>query len=261
MSAPDLEVLERQPAADDGRPPLLFVHGLGHAAWCWENWLDAAAEAGYPAYAVSLRGHGGSSGRLRSAMLGHYVDDVVRTASALPRPAVLVGHSLGGLVVQRALARYAAHAGVLITPVSSSSAIVDYLNIARRKPLDALKMAAGITLPLRPDYLFVELDAAQGRALADRCGKESPLAQYQTLFHLPAKPPQGGAPVLVLAAPDERLLMMRGMRKTAAHYDAPLREFPGMGHDVMLEPRWREPLESMLQWLAELPEASAQPTH
>jgi pimeloyl-ACP methyl ester carboxylesterase len=260
MSAPDLEVLERLPTVDVGKPPLLFVHGLGHGAWAFENWLDAAVKAGYPAYAVSLRGHGGSPGRLRSSMLGHYVDDVVRTASALPRPAVLVGHSLGGLVVQRALARYAAHAGVLVTPVSSSSAIVDYLNIARRHPLDALKMAAGITLPLRPDYLFVELDPAQAQTYADRCGKESPLAQYQTLFHLAAKPPLGGAPVLVLAAPDERLLMMRGMRKTAAHYGAPLREFPGMGHDMMLEPRWREPLQAMLGWLAELPEASAQPT-
>ena len=37
-----------------------------------------------PAYAVSLRGHGGS-GRLRTARLRHYVDDVVAVASSLPR--------------------------------------------------------------------------------------------------------------------------------------------------------------------------------
>lgn len=252
----DLEVLERQPEVDDGKPPLLFVHGLGHGAWAFENWLDAAAEAGYPAYAVSLRGHGGSPGRLRSATLGDFADDVVRTATALPRPAVLVGHSLGGLVVQRALARYAAHAGVLVTPVSAHSAVVDYLNIARRHPLDALKMAAGITLPLRPEYLFVELDPEQARAHAERCGRESPLVQYQTLFHRPAPPPLGGAPVLVMAAPDERLLLMGGMRRTAAHYGAPLREFSGMGHDMMLEPRWREPLEAMLAWVAGLPARS-----
>jgi pimeloyl-ACP methyl ester carboxylesterase len=44
-----LELVEHRPAADDGRPPLLFVHGLGHGAWCWEHWQAAAAEAGYPA--------------------------------------------------------------------------------------------------------------------------------------------------------------------------------------------------------------------
>jgi dienelactone hydrolase len=91
-----LELVERQPPADDGRPALLLVHGLGHGAWCWEHWQAAAAEAGYPAYAVSLRGHGTSAGRLRTALLSHYVDDVVATASALPGPVVLVGHSMGG---------------------------------------------------------------------------------------------------------------------------------------------------------------------
>jgi pimeloyl-ACP methyl ester carboxylesterase len=55
--------VRREPAttADPGeRPPLLFVHGLGHGAWCWEHWLDTAAAAGYPAAAVSLRGHADS---------------------------------------------------------------------------------------------------------------------------------------------------------------------------------------------------------
>src|SRR5688500_6128372 len=37
---PTLELLERQPASEGDRVPLLFVHGLGHGAWCWENWLD-----------------------------------------------------------------------------------------------------------------------------------------------------------------------------------------------------------------------------
>jgi pimeloyl-ACP methyl ester carboxylesterase len=95
----ELELIERQPARDEGRTPVLFVHGLGHGAWCWEHWQAAAAEAGYPAYAVSLRGHGTSAGRLRTALLSHYVDDVVATASALPGPVVLVGHSMGGMSI------------------------------------------------------------------------------------------------------------------------------------------------------------------
>jgi hypothetical protein len=33
-SSPVLELLERHPAEEEGLPPLLFVHGLGHGVWC-----------------------------------------------------------------------------------------------------------------------------------------------------------------------------------------------------------------------------------
>jgi pimeloyl-ACP methyl ester carboxylesterase len=249
-AGPALEILERRPATDEGRPPLLFVHGLGHGAWCWEHWLDAAAEAGHPAYAVSLRGHAGSPGRLRTSLLKHYVDDVVATAAALPRPAVLVGHSMGGLVVQRALARYAAHAGVLVAPVPAHPAVGALMRIARQHPLDALRIVAGGSLPLRAEYLFAELEAEEARRHTDRCHGESALVQYQLLLHKPAPAPLGGAPVLVLASPDDRLIPLSGIRSTAARYGAELREFPGIGHDLMLDARRQEPLKVMLDWLA-----------
>jgi pimeloyl-ACP methyl ester carboxylesterase len=252
-SGPTLE-LRRPGAATGGRPPLLFVHGLGHGAWCWDRWRAAAEEAGYAAYAVSLRGHEGSAGRLRTARLSQYVDDVVRTAvEELPGPAVLVGHSMGGLVVQQVLARYAARAAVLVAPVPAHPAVASLLAIARRHPLDALTIMGGGSLPLRPEYLFHELDEADARHLADRCGGESALVQYQLLMHRPAKPPLGSPPVLVLATPDDRLVPIRGVRSTAARYGARIEEFPGMGHDLMLDARWREPLKAMLDWLAEQP--------
>lgn len=244
-----LELLHRQPSADTGQPPLLFVHGLGHGAWSWEHWLDAAAEAGYPAYAVSLRGHGGSAGRLRTARLSDYVDDVVRAAASLPRRAVLIGHSLGGLVVQKALARYSAHAGVLVTPVPAHPAAAALVAIARQHPLDAMRMIVGGSLPMRPQYLFGELDPDQAQRHTARCGPESPLAQYQLLFHRPAPAPRGNAPVLVLATPHDRLVPVSGVRATAKRYGARIEEFPGMGHDLMLDARWREPLDALLAWL------------
>ena len=248
---PELELLERLPARDEGRTPVLFVHGLGHGAWCWEHWLDGAAEAGHPAYALSLRGHAGSPGRLRTALLRHYVDDVVRTASSLGRPAVLVGHSMGGLVVQRALARYAAPAAVLVAPVPAHPAVGALGRIARQHPTDALRILAGGSLPLRPEYLFRELPGEVAERHTDRCHGESALVQYQLVMHLPTRRPLGRPPVLVLATPDDRLIPLPGVRATAARYDAEVREFPGMGHDLMLDARWREPLDVLLGWLRE----------
>jgi pimeloyl-ACP methyl ester carboxylesterase len=89
--------------------------------------------------------------------------------------------------------------------------------------------------------------------MADRCGGESALVQYQLLMHRPARPPLGSPPILVLATPDDRLVPIRGVRATAARYGAHLEEFPGMGHDLMLDARWREPLTTMLDWLAAQP--------
>ncbi|MBK7417265.1 MAG: alpha/beta fold hydrolase [Dechloromonas sp.] len=59
-----LEVFSCKPARKTGQPTLLFVHGAFAGAWMWtETFMPVLAEAGYPCYAVSLRGHGGSDGR------------------------------------------------------------------------------------------------------------------------------------------------------------------------------------------------------
>lgn len=249
-----LEILAAVPAREaPEKPPLLLVHGLGHGAWCWAHWLEEAARSGHAAYALSLRGHGGSQGSLRTATMGHYVDDVVDVAVSLPGRVVLVGHSMGGLVVQTALARYAAHAGVLVATVPAHPAVGSLLAIARRHPGDAARIMLGGSLPLRPEYLFNQLDALEARGYADRCGPESPLAQYQLLLHRPAPPPRGDAPVLVLATPDDALVPVADVRRTAHRYGADIVEFPGIGHDLMLDRDWRAPFTAMMSWLGAHP--------
>lgn len=46
---------------------------------------------------------------------------------------------------------------------------------------------------------------------------------------------------------------IRDVRATAARYGAAVDKFPGMGHDLMLDARWREPLQATLSWLAAQP--------
>jgi pimeloyl-ACP methyl ester carboxylesterase len=250
MTSPRLEVISRTPDEPSDKPPLLFVHGLGHAAWAFANWLDAAVAAGHPAYSMSLRGHGGSEGTLRTSTLGDYVTDVVRTAAGLPERPVLVGHSMGGLVAQMAMARYPFRAGVLVSPVPSHPAVGSLVTVARQHPSDALRMVALMTLPMRPSYLFHGLEPEVARGYSDRMGPESPLAQYQLLLHRPPKAPLNEAPVLVLAAPEDMLVPVGDIRRTARRLGARIEEFPGMGHDLMLDAGWRRPFEVMERWLS-----------
>src|SRR5882757_2285721 len=97
--------------------PLLFVHGANHAAWCWdEHFLEFFADKGYRALAVSLRGHGRSptSKPLRKCSVADYVDDVASVADTLDTGPVIIGHSMGGFVVQKYLESHDAPAGVLL---------------------------------------------------------------------------------------------------------------------------------------------------
>ena len=115
--------------------------------------------------------------------------------------------------------------------------------------------------PLRPlSQREAEFPPYQGKALANGMQvvtvsqREQPSVSVRLLVraggvHKPAGRPLGAAPVLVLATPDDRLIPIRGIRSTAARYGATLQEFPGMGHDLMLDARWREPFDAMIGWL------------
>ncbi|XKH35300.1 alpha/beta hydrolase [Azospirillum doebereinerae] len=112
-----LEIISHRPAGPAKPTPLLFVHGAFSAAWIWDaKFLPWFAERGWEVHAVSLRGHGGSEGtdRLHSFGIADYVEDVLEAAGRCSAPPVLIGHSMGGLVVQRALRRRCFPAAVLM---------------------------------------------------------------------------------------------------------------------------------------------------
>jgi pimeloyl-ACP methyl ester carboxylesterase len=118
--APFLETWSARPKRDRGRPPLLFVHGGYVDGWCWTpHFLPWFAERGWPAHALSLRGHGGSDGAdtLFAAGLDDYAADVERVANSLERAPVLIGHSMGASVVERLMATRSCAAAALLAPV------------------------------------------------------------------------------------------------------------------------------------------------
>jgi pimeloyl-ACP methyl ester carboxylesterase len=244
---------DADPAGVDGRPPLLFVPGFGQGAWVFaEHWLGHAAGRGFPAYAVSPRGHGASAPAVR-ATLRAYAHDVVQAAAALPRRAVLVGHGAGALVVALALARYPARAGVVVAPVlggpgAAGAAVLGAALL--RNPVGTLPAAFGGRLRLSRGQLFGrELPAQVARGYVDRLGRAAPLAQWQLLAHREPEPPVGDPPLLVLGSPDDRVVPSSALARAARRYGGAPLLFPGMGHAMMLDARWAEPIDAILDWL------------
>jgi pimeloyl-ACP methyl ester carboxylesterase len=247
------EVLTATPEADTGRPPLLFVPGFGCGAWVYaEHWLDYAAERGFRAYAVSLRGHGESGPAPRAgATLRAYTHDVVQAAAALPRQAVLVGHGSGALVVARALARYPARAAVLASPVLGGWGTLG--RALARNPVGTLPALYGGGLRLGRRQLFSrELPEKPARDYASRIGRAATPAQWQLLLHRGTEPAVGDPRVLVLGSPHDAVVPAAALERAARAYGAAPLLFPGMGHLLMLDARWQEPIDAVLDWLEQL---------
>ncbi len=87
---------------------------------------------GYSSYALSLRGHGSSEGRerLRWTSLAEYVSDVSHLADQLDKPPVVIGHSMGGMIVQKYLEANRAPAAVLLASAPPKGVLAATLRVA-----------------------------------------------------------------------------------------------------------------------------------
>jgi pimeloyl-ACP methyl ester carboxylesterase len=249
------ELVEVVPdAPDPSRPPLLFVHGAWHGAWAWqESWLPAVAARGWHGVAVSLRGHGGSERpeRYRRATLRHYQHDVLQAITQLPAPPVLIGHSMGGLVVQSVLERYrAAPAGVLVASAPPVHGLGFATAMLRHDPaLLGQALVGAAPRPRDGTFFGSAMPGDEARRYTGRLGEEAVAAAWQVA--LPRRVPDVRTPMLVLGGADDRLLSPRDVVRTARTYATRARIFHGMGHDLMLGPGNLGVLEVVLDWLEE----------
>lgn len=82
----------------------LLVHGAMGGAWVWERVIPGLQAAGHTAEAIDLPGQGADETPLAEITLDRYAEAVCDALAAGP-PAVLTGHSMGGMVVTQAAAR------------------------------------------------------------------------------------------------------------------------------------------------------------
>lgn len=257
----DLEILSRQPDGPAHATPLLFVHGAYTAAWCWEeHFLPFFAQAGYASHAVSLSGHGRSRGRgrLDTLSIADYVSDVRETVEALAQPPVLIGHSMGGMVIQKFLEqpRCKAAAVVLMASVPPQGLWSSAFGLALGKPdllrdLNNLLGGGRVALESLRSAMFSQpIDAQQLREYYRRMQPESYRAIWDmTLFDLPRPREMHRPPMLVLGAGHDALIPASLVEMTAATYGVEAEIFPGMGHGMMLERDWEAVARRVLGWL------------
>jgi pimeloyl-ACP methyl ester carboxylesterase len=255
-----LEVITRRPTSQPRPTPLLFVHGAWHAAWCWEaHFLDYFASRGYTAHALSLRGHGASEGRnrLRWTRISEYVADVAQVIAAMPIAPIVIGHSMGGFVLQKYLETHRAPAGVLLASVPPAGALAATLRLAARQPVAFAK--ANLTLRLWPlvatpalareAFFSASMPDAQLRELASRLQDESYCAFLDLLALDLPHPGRVQTPLLVLGGADDTIFSPADVAATARAYRTQPVMFPGLAHDMMLEEGWEKVADHIRAWI------------
>jgi pimeloyl-ACP methyl ester carboxylesterase len=255
-----LEVIDKGGVSESHPVPLLFVHGAWHAAWCWdEHFLGFFADKGYRALAVSFRGHGSSptDKSLRVCSVADYVDDVGSVADSLPTTPVVIGHSMGGLIVQKYLESHNAPAGVLMASIPPQGNLGSALRWIRQRPAHFAKMTVtGKGLPYistpqlaREKFFSAYTPESDVLAYAARLQEDSSRIGIDcALLKLP-RPKRVSTPMLVLGAEEDGAHTRKEILATARAYGTEAECFPDMGHNMMLEPGWAAVAERIHGWL------------
>lgn len=258
---PQLEVVVHQPSRPVFRTPLLFLHGAFVAAWCWEvHFLPYFVQHGFTVYAPSFRGHGRSAGgqQLQQTGIDEFVCDLERVVAGLEYPPVLIGHSMGGFVIQKYLERHTASAVVLMASVPPSGLIQSSMRLMLTDPLLLTQLTAlqGIGLDamdlssVRRAVFSGQLPEAEVLEYARHLQAESQRALWDmTVGALPCPWRMQTPPMLVIGAQDDALFSVAEVEQTARAYSADLHLQPDMGHAVMLELGWRLLADRVLDWL------------
>lgn len=256
------------PAPASARPPLLFVHGAFSGAWIWgDHFLPWFARAGYPAYALSLSGHGNSAGReqIEWLSINHYVDDLMVAVDWLHQQTgqvpVLVGHSMGGFVIQKLLEQRQAPAVALLCSVPPQGLLAAQFHMLMRKPglfLEINRLMSGQLndLEIIREALFaqpVETATLQRFFLHMQPESQRAIWDMSSLFNLPHLNNANLPPLLVLGAEEDALVPAFLVRATARTYGVEARIFPGFGHGITHERDWPQIAAALLGWLEVLP--------
>ena len=79
----------------------ILVHGAWQGAWCWDRLAPVIRAAGHMVLTPDLPGHGNNRAAAGVITADAYVDTLCGLVLEQQQPVVLVGHSMGGMVVYR----------------------------------------------------------------------------------------------------------------------------------------------------------------
>ncbi|MEU1598513.1 alpha/beta hydrolase [Streptomyces sp. NPDC005708] len=257
--------------------PVVFIHGLWLHASSWEPWIDRFSARGFAPVAPGWPGEPDTveEARRRPAAVDAIgLDDLVhyyaRIVGSFRSEPVLVGHSVGGLVVQRLIGMNLGRGAVAIAPApvqgielpspfarlcSKYPALGNPENIARPLSLnfEQFRYAFANTVTEEESAVLFERSAipSPGRPLFDAAfanGRRNSRTCVDTGN-------ENRGPLLLISGQEDCLVpapvtraVHRLYRRSGAVTE--LKRFVGRGHSMVIDHGWRAIADYTLAWLA-----------
>jgi pimeloyl-ACP methyl ester carboxylesterase len=250
------------------RGTIVFVHGMYLNGASWDPWIARAEARGFTAVAPSWPFHDGGPADLRAAVdpglgrltFGQVTEHLAGVVRALPEPPLLVGHSIGGLVVQKLVNDGLGRAGVALSPappvgVLSLSPHFYRANWGHVNPFAGNKPVR--MTPQRFHYAFANTTqrSASDAAFDEYVVPESRNVPRSTLgpaARIRFRRPH--APLLLVAGTEDHLTPARMVARNARAYrrstgPLELRTLQGKDHFLCNAPGWEQVADLVLDWL------------
>ncbi len=249
---------------------IVFIHGMFMTPLCWENWIAYYGFKGYTCFAPPWPGREQSIdvqrkkhpdpelGRVNLQAVVECMETAIQPVGGKP---VLIGHSMGGLVVQLLLQKGLGSAGVAIDPAPPQgvfSTAWSFLksNFPSINPLIPATRPIEMTFE-RFQYAFVNtLPMDQQRAAYDRYvvpeSRGVPKQSLTSVARVDFKKPHD--PLLITAGEKDHIIPASLNKTNYEKYKAgnsvtDFKAFAGRDHFVIGEPGWQEVADFILAWL------------
>lgn len=250
---------------------IVFIHGLFMNPVSWEHWIKYFEAKGYKCYAPAYHFHEGKPSNLREHInrqlgkvtFGQVFNFLSTNIDKLPEKPILIGHSMGGLAVQKLIENNKGVAGICIDSAPPAG-IFNY-------SWSFLKSNLATINPLEGDSVFLPSVAWFHYAFCNTLNKEETEAEYQK-FVVPesrniARSSTGKDGKINLKKPHNPLLIISGekdhivpsslnKKNFKAYTDKKsktyFKEFKGRTHFICGQKDWEEVAQFIHNWISEL---------
>jgi pimeloyl-ACP methyl ester carboxylesterase len=251
---------------------IVFITGAFVSNSCWDEWKTYFESKGYATIAppwpykdgtaAELRGRRPNDTSLAALTLTQVLDYYTDIIKKCPEKPILIGHSLGGMMVQILLNRDLAAAGIAIHPAPTKG-ILPY----EFSSLKSLTPAFGYFTSTKKTYMMSlkhwkytftnGMPEAEQRASYERLTipESKTVARAGLSKQAAVDYKKQHAPLLITSGSKDHILPAHLNRRNFKKYKqngsvTDYKEFEGRNHYVLGLPTWKEDADYILDWIA-----------